>query len=205
MRRVARRAKQVSQFRRERVVVEVPAEAATVDETDGAADDVEKIEVHVHLHRGTDSGAAGVQRKRRSRPMLTGVLFDWQGHYDKILTRPSHSAPKRWSRSAKCRSCEAIIPSAARHCPRCAAPRPRRMLAKVFALIGLGSFAAVFALSAHLLGSSVPEHKPPSPLRSWSDNEDIIVVEVPVTPSPFAAEPPTAYYGSGSAANVAAR
>src|SRR6187551_4106017 len=90
LRRVARRAKQVSQFRRERVVVEVPAEAATVDETDGAADDVEKIEVHVHLHRGTDLGAAGVRRKRRSRPMLTGVLFDWQGHYDKILTRPSH-------------------------------------------------------------------------------------------------------------------
>jgi hypothetical protein len=78
------------------------------------------------------------------------------------------------------------------------------MLSKVFALIGLASFAAIFALSAHLLGGSVPEQKSPAPLGSWSDNEELIVVEVPVAPSPFAAARP-ATHGPASQDSLAPR
>ena len=70
------------------------------------------------------------------------------------------------------------------------------------ALIGLGSLVAVFVLSTHLLGSSVPEHKPSAPLGNWSDSEDFIVVEVPVTPSPFAPTSPAAN-GPASQNNLA--
>ncbi len=173
-------------------MVEVPSESSTAEEA-GDAEDVEKIEVHVHLHRGNSSDSTGARRKRRpSPPMLTGVLFDWSGHYDRILKRQPQAAPKRWS-LAKCANCEAIVPSAARHCPRCAAPRSPRILSRVFALIGLACFVAMFAVGNSLLGSSVPEHTPPAPLGSWSDNEEYIVVEVPAAPpSPFAATPTAA-------------
>jgi len=185
-------------------MVEIPPETSSAEEAEDA-EEAEKIEVHVHVHRGNDSGAAGGRRKRRSaRPTLTGVLFDWHGHYDRILKRPTQAAPKRWSRFAKCPSCEATVPSVARRCLRCGAPRSARMLSKVFALIGLGSLAAVFALSAHLLGGSAPEQKPPAPLGSWSDADEYVVVEVPVAPSPFAHTPP-ADNGPASQDNLAPR
>ena len=75
----------------------------------------------------------------------------------------------------------------------------------MFALIGLGSLVAVFALSAHLLGSSAPEQKPMTPSVNWSGIDDVIVVEVPVTPSPFAYTPPSANGSPGSQDNLAAR
>jgi hypothetical protein len=183
-------------------MVEVPAETSTAHEAEDA-DDVEKIEVHVHLHRGNDAGSAGGRRRRRqSLPRLTGVLFDWQGHYDRILKRPSHPAPKRWSRFRKCSTCDAISPSVARRCLRCGAPRSPRLLTKLFAVIGLGSLAAVFALSAHLLGGSVPEQKPTAPLGNWSAPQDeFIVVQVPVTASPFS----TTASASTSRDNLAVR
>jgi hypothetical protein len=144
----------------------------------------EKIEVHVHLHR--DSGPAGARRQKRPapRPVLTGVLFDWQGHYDQILKNPPKEALERWSRGTRCKSCDAFVPSKAHQCPRCAAPRPARFLPKVSALLGLTAIAIVFAVCVHVLGSSVPEQSAPTPVGRWSD-EDFIVVEVSPTPSPF--------------------
>ena len=193
MRRATRRSAQVSHFRRERVVVEAPSEGSPSEEANDDGDGVEKIEVHVHLHRGEADAAGGRRKRPTRRPMLTGVLFDWQGHYDRILSqRPPGMKPKRWSRLAKCPSCQATVPSAARRCPRCAAPRSPRLLSKFVALIGLGSLVAVFAICARLLGGSVSEAKPPGPLGQWSDDDAYVIVEVPVAPSPFAYTPPSA-------------
>ena len=119
--------------------------------------------------------------------MLTGVLFDWRGHYDKILSnRPPGEIPKRWSGLAKCQSCDSTVPSKARRCPRCGAPRSPRLLSRLGALIAIASLVAVFALCARLLGDSAPEQRPSERLGQWSDEDNYVIVEVPAAPSPFA-------------------
>lgn len=184
MRSVTRRAKQM-RFRRQRVPVEVPEEeSASVDPGDDA-DGPEKIEVHVHVHRG--EGSQGARSRRRAVPVLTGALFDWQWYKERLAKQPHQMGDGRWSRPAKCGSCSTMIPSSARRCPRCAAPRPRRLVPVLVALMGLGAIAAVFALSTHVLGLSVPEQQPPTPLGEWSE-EDYVIVEVPTAPSPFGYE-----------------
>jgi hypothetical protein len=176
-----RRAKQVS-FRRQRLVVEVPSEesgAYAADESDS-----EKIEVHVHLHQ---SDSKRSRSKRPPPPTLTGALFDWQWYRDQLSKRQPPTLRSRWSLSMRCSACDTVIPTTARRCPRCAAPRPRRrILPTALALIGLASIAVVFALCAHVLGGSVPEVRAPQPLGNWTD-DDYVIVEVPATTpaSPF--------------------
>jgi hypothetical protein len=188
LRSARRRAKQ-STFRRQRVPVEVPSEEP-VSEADDEADGSEKIEVHVHVHRGEGSGRS--RSKRHVPPVLTGALFDWQWYRDRLTSRPQHMGDGRWSRAIKCESCQSMIPSAVRRCPRCAAPRPRRLLPVALILVGIGSIAAMFALCVHILGTSVPEHVAPAPLGEWSE-EDYVIVEVPTAPSPFSATAPPSY------------
>jgi len=181
VRRAARRAKQVS-FRRQRVVVEVPPEESAANDASDDERDEEKIEVHVHVHRGPKKARTPVP----VRPVLTGVLFDWNWYRDQLCKRPRPTAIRRWSRVARCEACETPIPAGADYCPRCAAPRARRRLLPTFlALIGIGCIAVVFGLCAHVLGDSVPEHRAPAPSGQWTD-PDVMIVEVPVTPSPFA-------------------
>lgn len=193
MRRAARRSKQAT-FRRQRVVVEVPEESAETDAPDDARED-EKIEVHVHVHRSS--------RKTRSgppvRPILTGVLFDWQWYRDQLLNRPRLEASRRWPLVTRCEVCDTPLRSTARHCPRCAAPRPRRrFLPALVGMIGIGCIAAVFAVCHHVLGDSVPEHQPPLPAGQWSES-DVVIVEVPAAPSPFAASAPAGAPASAAA------
>jgi hypothetical protein len=184
-----RRSKQ-SLFRRQRVPVEIASEESAAAETADEPND-EKIEVHVHVHRGESSKKSRVKRRA---PALRGKLFDWQWYNDQLSKRPRPPvAPRRWSRVHTCEACDSLIPPKASHCPRCAAPRPRRrLLPLVMAVIGLGCFGAVVSMGAHILGGSVPEAQAPAPIGKWSD-DDIVIVEVPApAPSPFS---------SGSTAN----
>ena len=166
------------------MVVEGPPEDAAGDDPADEAEESEKIEVHVHLHRG--------ERKRRStrpvRTALTGTLFDWQWYSDRLTKKP-RPADSRWSLITRCSNCDTIVPPAARRCPRCAAPRSRRrLLPIVMALLGLGSIAVVFGLCARILGGSVPETRAPAPLGEWT-GDDYVIVEVPTAPSPFSPTP----------------
>jgi hypothetical protein len=200
MRRAVRRAKQVS-FRRQRVVVEVPPEESAATEARDDEDDDEKIEVHVHVHRPSKKARSGPP----PRPVLTGVLFDWEWYRDHLLNRPRSPAGRRWSLTTRCEVCDAPLRSTARQCPRCAAPRPRRhFLPALVGMLGLGCIAAVFAVCHHVLGDSVPEHQAPAPAGQYSDT-DVVIVGVPVGPSPFAApasasaETPTPFnYGAAN-------
>lgn len=192
MRRAVRRAKQVS-FRRHRVVVEEPPEESAGDEAADDAHEAEKIEVHVHVHHD--------RKKSRptspARPVLTGVLFDWQWYKEQLSKRPSRGAAGRWSRIKRCQACDATVPPKARVCPRCAAPISRqRIIPAAIALMALGSIVAAFALGVHVLGDSMPEHRAPASVGRWSD-DDFVIVEVPARPpSPFTYTDP----GSGSGA-----
>lgn len=189
MRGATRRKKDV-RFRRQRVVVEtVPDERASDQDLD-EAELSEKIEVHVHLHA----------RERRSRamppprPPLNGVLFDCEWYKDRLSKRPQ-LAKGRWSRSTKCQSCEATIPSTARRCPRCAAPRRRRFLPALLGLVGLGVIAGIVALGTNVLGTSTAQQEALKPLGTWTD-DDYVIVEVPPTPpSPFGSTMPSASGG----------
>jgi hypothetical protein len=137
---------------------------------------------------------------------LTGVLFDWQGHYDRIVKRPASGNPKPWMGFTKCHGCDATVPSKARRCPRCAGPLSPRILPRLMAVIGLGTIVGVFALCAHLLGGSVPEQKAPAPLGQWSNDDDIVIVEVPAaTASPFSYPAPAANGSSSSGGGLATR
>jgi hypothetical protein len=166
----------------------------TVDE----AEEAEKIEVHVHLHR---DGSKRARAKRPAPPVLTGTLFEWQWYKDQLCKRPrTPGRRRRWlSLATTCQTCDGPIPSTATRCPRCNAPRTRRrFLPAVIAVIGLASIAIVFALCAHVLGDSVPEHRAPAPVGNWSD-DGVVIVEVPVsTPSPFTAPIDVGHSGSGS-------
>jgi hypothetical protein len=187
VRGASRRTRRAGVFRHQRVQIDVPSDPPSSE--DAEADDeegVEKIEVHVHLHRGDDSSRRARRKRPLSRPHLTGVLFDWQGHYDQIFVKHlSQQNHKRGFRLTQCKSCGASAPAAAPRCPRCAAPLASRLLPRLFALVGLGTIAGVFALCWHVLGSSVPEHKAPAPLGQWT-SDDYVIVEIPATPSPFA-------------------
>ena len=190
LRSATRRAKHV-RFRRQRVIVEGPPDEPDADEAADEADeaDSQKIEVHVHVHRGERS------KKSRSRgpvaPVLTGILFDWDWYRERLCKQPRQTALSRWSFSTVCPACDATVPPTAKHCPRCGAPRSRRrFLSKVMAVLGLVCVGAMFALCIHVLGDSVPEHKPPAPLGQWTD-EDVVIVEVPTAPSPFSPTPPS--------------
>jgi hypothetical protein len=171
----------------------VPLDVALEDSQDGsedgssaeATDDAEtseKIEVHVHVHRDGEN-----KRKRLApRAGFKGVLFDWQGHYDRVCRPTPKAQGSRWSRVAKCQSCEETVGLTARQCPRCGALLSRRALAKLLAAIGFGTVAVVFALCAHFLGTSVPESQALKPMREFSDDDYAFqVVEVPVPASPF--------------------
>lgn len=198
LRKAIRRAKQV-RFRSERVPLEIdPDESARQEPDDGEAE-AEKIEVHVHLHRG--DGSKKSRSKRERPPVLTGTLFDWQWYRDRIYRRPKTETDSRWSLATKCQGCDSPLPSTARRCPRCAAPRARRrFLPTVIAVLGLASIGVVFGLCAHILGTSVPEHQPPKPLGQWSGEEDLVIVNVPTGPSPFSYTPPPAA-GAASSGN----
>jgi len=200
LRRAVRRAKQV-RFRRERVPVEVSPDESGAAEAD-ADEEAEKIEVHVHLHRGDGSRRPRV--KRPAPPVLTGTLFDWQWYWDRLTKRPQETASSRWSFVTRCTSCQSLVASNARRCARCGAPRARRrLLPAVAALLGLASIAALFAVCAHVLGASAPEHKATAPLGQWTD-DDFIIVEMPATPSPFAGTMPTTT-GTGTTGGGATR
>jgi len=198
VRSAVRRAKQ-SLFRRQRVPVEIPPdESAAQDEAEDDRD-AEKIEVHVHLHRGEGSRS----RSRRARPpVLTGALFDSQWYMKRIRERPRETVSSRWSLVARCESCDSLVPSSASRCPRCAAPRARRILPTILALLGIGSVVAVVLVCAHVLGDSVPERKAPTPLGQWSDDGEYMIVEVPSSPSPFSGSTSPAS-GSGSPGGTA--
>jgi hypothetical protein len=182
VRGVARRSRQVSGFRRQRLPVDVHPEEAREGADEGSEDDEaekEKIEVHVHVHRPPD---ASRPKKRPLRSTLTGVLFDWQGHYDRVCLRPQ-AKHGRWSRVVACPNCQETIPFTSKSCRRCGAPRSLRGLGKVIAALGLGIVVLVFALCAHMLGDSVAEHRPPPPTGDSSDAPWII--EMPSGSSPL--------------------
>jgi hypothetical protein len=188
LRSTRRRTKQVF-FRRHRVPIEERPEESASEEPADDGNDSEKIEVHVHVHRGEDPRKA--RSKQPARPALTGVLFDWQWYQDLLSSRPRQTASGRWSLVTTCRNCDSPVHPTARCCPRCAAPRPRRILPAVIALIALGAVGALFALGTRILGTSVPEHQPTAPLGEWTQEEPVIV-EVPTTPSPFSYTSPPA-------------
>jgi hypothetical protein len=189
VRSVVRRSKQAA-FRRQRVPVEIPPDESAAEEVADDLPNSEKIEVHVHVHRGEGSKRPA----KRAALVQRGKLFEWQWYNEQLSKRPRHTMPGRWSAAASCSACDGLVPARARHCPRCGAPRSRRrLLAIVMALIGLTGFAVVLALSVRFLGHSVPEAQAPNPVGRWSD-DDVVFVEVPAPqPSPFAPaiEPPS--------------
>jgi hypothetical protein len=60
----------------------------------------------------------------------------------------------------------------------------------LLAIAALGGIAAVFAICAHVLGPSISEHEPSAPAGQWTDDGDVVIVEVPTAPSPFATTAP---------------
>ena len=184
--------------------MEIEPEESARREQDEDAEEAEKIEVHVHLHRG--DGSRKHRSKRARPPILTGTLFDWQWYRDRIYRRPPTEKDGRWSLATKCQGCDAPLPSTARRCPRCAAPRARRrFLPAVIAVLGLASIGVVFGLCAHVLGGSVPEHQPAAPLGQWSGEEDLVIVNVPTAPSPFSYTAPPAAGAASSGSGAAAQ
>jgi hypothetical protein len=202
LRSVVRRSKRVA-FRRERVPVEIAPEGSAAEEVGDDLPDSEKIEVHVHVHRG--DGPKRRPTKRRA-PEARGKLFDWQWYNEQLAKRPRHAMQGRWAASATCTACGGLIPSSARGCPRCGAPRARRrLLPLVMALMGLAGFAVVLAIGARMLGGSVPsESQTFHQVGHWSDDDIVIVEMPPATPSPFGTTmPPPSSPSSGG--NVATR
>src|SRR4051812_35650761 len=85
VRRTARRTRQVSRYRHQRVPLDTVQEDSENESSDEAGDegnDAEKIEVHVHVHR--DAEGKNRPKRRAPRTRFKGTLFDWQGHYDRI-------------------------------------------------------------------------------------------------------------------------
>lgn len=198
LRSVVRRSKRVA-FRRQRVPLEILSDESAAEEVAEDPQDSEKIEVHVHVHRGERS--KGPVKRRALK--LRGKLFDWQWYNEQLSKRPpQHTMPGRWSPGATCSACKALVSAKVRQCPRCGAPRSRRRIPPfVMALLGLAGFGVVLALGLRVLGPSVPEAQAPNPAGRWSD-DDIVIVEVPTSsPSPFspAIGPPS------SSGNVATR
>jgi hypothetical protein len=194
MRGAAGRARRISGRRQRSPVVSTTVDAASDDEASSAGDDqddpdLEKIEVHVHVHRGQGNETAARRKRRPPRLSLTGSLSDWQGHYERLY-KDVPPAPPQLDPSplgSKCHACGGAVGVMARTCPACEAAQPRGLMGKVAVALGLGSFIGIFGLLLHLSGSSVKEHRPPEPLRPWA--EEPWIVEVPVTPSPFAYTP----------------
>lgn len=183
MRTAARRSRHASGYRRQRLPVDIHPDDAPSEEVEDE-EDPEKIEVHVHVHRGAESSAR--PKRRAARSPLTGVLFDWQGHYDRVCVRPPPLARGRWSLVATCRNCNANVPFAAKSCSRCGAPRKLRGLSKIIAAVGLGIVALLFAFCAHVLGDSVAEHRPRAPSGQWANYEEgPTIIEVQATPYPL--------------------
>jgi len=184
VRSAARRSRRAATSRRERLPVAPPPEETSPEDAD-EDEDLEKIEVHVHVHRDDLKS----RRKRPAKPIpFTGSLADWRGHYEEVYKRlgPGSKKDDGGKNATKCDACAATLPLFARSCRVCGVPRPKRLLSKVMATIGLGTVAGVFALCSHLLGGSVREHRPPEPLREW--DQEPIVVQIPVPSSPFASE-----------------
>lgn len=170
-------------------------EEAEGDHADGPEvdADVEKIEVHVHVHRGQgDEGKKAARRRRPARSLFRGSLGDWQGHYERIYKRLQQEGPPpppaaESTLSSKCHACGFPLGVLVRTCPQCEAAQPRGFLGKVAVALGLASVIGVFGLALHLSGDSVKEHRPPEPLRAWSEDDSPMVIEMPPTPSPFGA------------------
>lgn len=84
-----------------------------------------------------------------------------------LIVEELTEAPVRRGRRSffrlECKNCAASVESKTRLCLRCGAPQPVRSFARMAAVagpfIGLGAVVAVFALCAHLLGGSDPEHR----------------------------------------------
>jgi len=146
------------------------------------------------------------RRPAKRRPLeARGKLFDWQWYNDQLSKRPRHTTG-RWSAGASCSACGGLIPSSARRCPRCGAPRSRRrLLPVVVALIGLAAFGAVLALGAHMLGGSVPEAQAPRPVGHYTDDDIVIVEMPPATPSPFGTTMQPSNAAPSSGGNATAR
>lgn len=108
------------------------------DGTSGEVEDAEdlapeKVEVHVHVHRGPrgDTRAAGPERRRR-RLSLNGSLIDWQGHYERLEKEVPADPPE-------------LEPSSQVRGPR----------GKVAVALGLGSVIAILGVLLRLaLGRS---------------------------------------------------
>jgi hypothetical protein len=174
--------------------VRVTGASAEVDEHDpdvepvaqeaAPHDDEEKIEVHVHVHRG-EKPQKVKKKKRVRRSRLTGVLFDWQAHYDRMTLRPTEKPKGRWARAMTCHNCGERVPFVAKTCQRCGAPRSYRGISKLIAALAVGIVAGVFGLCAHVLGDSVAEHRNPPPVMGDYYEEMPYIIEVPVQMSPL--------------------
>jgi len=128
------------------------------------------------------------------RSELTGSLFDWQGHYDRVCQPPPEQKLEGLARLKTCHSCYQPVPIFAQRCARCSTPRSRRPLMTVIAAGALMALAVVFGAFVHTFGAGpVAERASLTPLGHWSDDDYYYeVVEVPVAPSPF---------GTGAAAS----
>jgi hypothetical protein len=186
VRSAARRAKQISRYRHQRVTIAPDAQSqATDDDLDGGP---EKIEVHVHVHRGAGGEPRAKRQKAPPRAELTGMLFDWTGHYDRVCQKPPERKLEGLARLKTCHGCYQPVSVFAERCARCATPRSRRPLKTVIASVALVALAVVFGVFVHVFGAGPIAERTPSltPLGQWSDDDYYYeVVEVPVAASPF--------------------
>jgi hypothetical protein len=197
VRSAARRTKQISRYRHQRVTIEPDAQSQAAN--DDSDEGPEKIEVHVHVHRGA-AGQPQIRRPKAPPPRaeLTGTLFDWKGHYDVVCAAPPEQTLKGLARLKTCHSCYQPVSVFAERCARCSTPRSRRPVVTAIAASTLVGLAVVLGVFLHLFGSgTIAEHVSLSPLRQYSDDDYYYeVVEVPAAPSPFGTSAPAATKGS---------
>jgi hypothetical protein len=168
VRSAARRAKQISRYRHQRATIEPDASNDAPDHD--SAEGPENIEVHVHVHRG-----AGGAPKRANAPVrteLTGVLFDWTGHYDRVCQRPQEQKLAGLARFKTCHGCYKPVSLFAQRCAWCSTPRSRRPLRTMIAMGALLTVGVAFGVFVHLFGNgSIAERVTIAPLGHWSSGE----------------------------------
>lgn len=163
------RHRRIKSSRRARSPVVAPSAVVVAkvddDAPEGDLEPPEKIEVHVHVHRGAtpDAGGNGAPtHQRRRRLTLNGALFDWKGHYDQMYR---HRPPP--GTALECSACGAEVPRFARSCRRCQTPQSRRGgAAKLIVALGIASVIGVFAVCSVLLNHEpTPESRATAPAR----------------------------------------